>query len=142
LNKKTVIAAAIAATLSACTQPQPPVSHIDRVQAGDNSLTCPQIRDQIADMNKLLGISNTAQGAENSNLSTTGGVTATTGIGSSLANIPLVGGVVGVVGGQMQNQQTSQAMQAQQDADDAKARKENLVALGNGKGCFNTAKAK
>jgi hypothetical protein len=129
--------AATLALLSACAQPQPPVSHIDRVQAGDNQLTCPQVRDQIAEMNKVLGISNTAQGQANSDLSTTGAVGHGAGFASSLANVPIVGGAIGMVAGQMQNQQAGQSMQAQQDAEDAKTRKENLVAQGNAKGCFN-----
>ena len=142
LRLKIVMTAATLALLSACAQPQPPVSHIDRVQAGDNQLTCTQIGTQITEMNKTLALSNTAQGQESSDMSTTGAIGHGAGFASAAANIPIVGGAIGIVAGQMQNQQAGQSMQAQQDAEDAKARKENLVALGNSKNCFKSSDAR
>lgn len=127
--------------LLACTQPQPPISRIDRVQPGDSALTCVQLAEHIEGMNKVLGISNDAQGQAADANNTTGAVSSASGIGGALGGVPLLGGAVGMVGGAVRNQQTSNQMQAEQDAADAKARKENLVALANAKNCYAASAA-
>lgn len=127
--------------LLACSQPQPPISRIDRVQPGDNALTCAQLAEQIEAMNKVLGISNDAQGQAVDANNTTGAVSHATQFGSALGGVPILGGVVGVVGGSMRNEQAGNQAQAEQDAADAKSRKENLVALANAKNCYAASAA-
>jgi hypothetical protein len=125
--------------LLACSQPQPPISRIDRVQPGDSALTCTQLAEQVGAMNKILGISNDAQGQAVDQSNTTGAVSATAGIGSALGGIPYLGSAIGLASAPARNQQASNQMQAEQDAADAKARKENLVALANAKNCYAAA---
>lgn len=122
--------------LAACTPPQGPVSRIDRVKAGDNLLSCEQIKADIAEMDTVLQNSVGAQQQAESDRATTGTVNSAGKIAGSYAGVGNVTGMLGIFGGQMQNDQASQQMQAAQDADDAKARKENLIALANVKNCY------
>jgi hypothetical protein len=122
--------------LAACAAPVQPVSRIDRVQQGDGKLSCEQIKGQIAAMDGVIRQSNGAAQDANADLGKTGGENHVAALGTGVAGIPLVGGVFGAIAGNKQNRDASAQMQAGTDADDAKARKENLVSLGNGKGCF------
>lgn len=130
------VMAAAGLLLAACTKPQGPVSSIDRVKPGDNTLTCEQIKAGIAEMEKILGNAVGAQKQSEADQTVVGSATSVGGIAGAYGGIGNVTGILGVFGGQVQNDQANQQGQAAQDAEDAKARKENLVALGNAKNCF------
>lgn len=131
--------AAAGLLLAACTKPQGPVSTIDRVKPGDNTLTCEQIKADITEMDKVLGNAVGAQKQSEADQTVVGTATSVGGIAGAYGGIGNVTGILGVFGGQVQNDQANQQGQAAQDAEDAKARKENLVALGNAKNCFAAA---
>lgn len=125
-------------------QQQGPVSRIDRVQAGDNNLTCAELRAQIATMDKAMADAKASQDAATAGVSTAsaGGTAAAVGTGL-LGFIPVVGGIasagVGIATGQAAGDQAQKGAQAMQDAEDAHERKMALVSLANAKGCFAAA---
>lgn len=87
-------------------------------------------------MDGVIRQSNGATQDANGNIGKTGSASFAASMGASAAGIPLVGGLFGMAAGNEQNKDASAQMQAGTDADDAKARKENLLSLGNAKGCF------
>lgn len=130
------VMAAAGLFLVACTKPQGPVSTIDRVKPGDNMLTCEQIKADIAEMDKVLGNAVGAQKQSEADQTVVGTATSVGGIAGAYGGIGNVTGMLGLFGAQAQNDEATRQGQASQDAEDAKARKENLVALGNAKNCF------
>ena len=123
-------------TLAACAPQGQVVSHIDHVKAGDNNLTCQQIQAEIADMDAAIAKANKA----GDDASTNG--TLTSVASGALSFIPVVGAVAGAGAAALGSDQGVSQVQAARDADDAKARKEVLITLGNGKNCFPAVPAK
>jgi hypothetical protein len=136
------VACLLALLTSGCMTPQkPPTSTISRVEPGDNDLTCSQIKDQVAVMDATLARANgdTQASADKLNDRTGTGMTAGGTAASMASGVPFLS-FAGLGASMMANKDKGKAatdqMQAQTDAADAKARKENLVALGNGKHCY------
>ncbi len=142
MNKRNFAAiSAIALMLTACANAPPKAAqHIARIQPGDNTLTCSQITGQIATMNKTIATAAAAKKKDSDGFqaTSTGAEAATT----ALSFIPVVGGFIaagaGMASGSADDSQLTASAQEQQTVNDARARKDVLVGLGNGKGCFAT----
>ena len=130
-----LIATAAALALAACSPtPKQPVSHIARVEPGDNALSCQQIKDKLDAINQQIAVSTgTQQSAATAQANSESTMT-------TLAYVPVVGAFAGL-GMNSATEHQSDKLQATQDLNDATARRDNLTTLGNGKNCFAVAPA-
>lgn len=122
----------VACVVAGCAeQPSAPVQHIQHVERGDNALTCAQVNDKLAEMDKLIGQYRAAQQQSAAAKASTDSTMTT------MAYIPVVGAFAGL-GMSESSRQEAANQQASQDLKDATDRRDTLITIGNGKGCFSS----
>lgn len=126
---------AIGFALAACTPTPPPVSTIDRVQKGDDDMTCPQLQAEIDKMDGISKASMSQSDQSRQSMGTSSTVGSAAGLGASFSSIPFLGGAAQLAAAQSTTSSQQKMQQGQLDASDAKARKEHLLDIANRKHC-------
>lgn len=114
----------------------PAASRIQRVQPGDKTLTCDQIKGQLAEIDQTIAattarLSQAQDGAAKSTVASTAAITAL-----SLIPIPGLGLIGGAVSQQTLSSQDNDVAQTTQRLEDAQGRRDVLTTLGDAKSCW------